>query len=139
MCDVVAPYGFERRIVDGADVAALWSAFGEFVAAARAGRRAVGGGRFCWSASPTAAAATTRATSRPTATRSPSPSAAELDPIARLERLAVDAPLAAQGRRPRRSRPRARAEVEAAVAFGRDSPPLRSREAAELVYAGAAG
>ncbi len=38
VCDVVAPYGFERRIVDGSDVGALWSAAGEFVDAARAGK-----------------------------------------------------------------------------------------------------
>ena len=44
--DVVAPYGFERRTVDGSDVAAVWEAFGAF-AACRARR---GGGRCCWSA-----------------------------------------------------------------------------------------
>src|SRR6201987_5973404 len=36
--DVVAPYGFERRTVDGGDVPAVYEAFGEFLAAARQGR-----------------------------------------------------------------------------------------------------
>jgi pyruvate dehydrogenase E1 component alpha subunit len=36
--DAVAPYGIERRTVDGNDVAAVWEAFGAFLAAAREGR-----------------------------------------------------------------------------------------------------
>jgi pyruvate dehydrogenase E1 component alpha subunit len=36
--DAVAPYGIERTTVDGNDVAAVWEAFGAFLAAARAGR-----------------------------------------------------------------------------------------------------
>jgi acetoin:2,6-dichlorophenolindophenol oxidoreductase subunit alpha len=36
--DVVAPYGVERDTVDGNDVAAVWDAFGRFLASARAGR-----------------------------------------------------------------------------------------------------
>jgi acetoin:2,6-dichlorophenolindophenol oxidoreductase subunit alpha len=35
--DVVAPYGFKRATVDGSDVPAIWSAFGEFLRAARNG------------------------------------------------------------------------------------------------------
>ena len=35
--DVVAPYGLARETVDGNDVFAVWAAFGDFVAAARAG------------------------------------------------------------------------------------------------------
>lgn len=35
--DVVAPYGFPRATVDGSDVAAVWSGFGSFLTAARAG------------------------------------------------------------------------------------------------------
>ena len=35
VCDVVAPYGLERETVDGNDVAAVWDAFGRFLAAAR--------------------------------------------------------------------------------------------------------
>lgn len=36
--DVVAPYGFERRTVDGGDPVAVWEAFGGFLRAARGGR-----------------------------------------------------------------------------------------------------
>ena len=35
--DVVAPYGLERRTVDGNDVLEVWDAFGDYLAAARAG------------------------------------------------------------------------------------------------------
>jgi pyruvate dehydrogenase E1 component alpha subunit len=35
--DVVAPYGFERATVEGADVPAVWEAFAGFLAAARGG------------------------------------------------------------------------------------------------------
>jgi acetoin:2,6-dichlorophenolindophenol oxidoreductase subunit alpha len=35
--DVVAPYGIERATVDGADVPALWEAFGRYLAAVRVG------------------------------------------------------------------------------------------------------
>jgi pyruvate dehydrogenase E1 component alpha subunit len=36
--DVVAPYGFERRTVDGGDVRGVYEAFGDFLAAARQAR-----------------------------------------------------------------------------------------------------
>jgi acetoin:2,6-dichlorophenolindophenol oxidoreductase subunit alpha len=36
--DVVAPYGFERRTVDGGNVAEIWEAFREFLATARQAR-----------------------------------------------------------------------------------------------------
>jgi pyruvate dehydrogenase E1 component alpha subunit len=36
--DVVAPYGLERKTVDGNDAAAVWTAFARFLSAARAGR-----------------------------------------------------------------------------------------------------
>src|SRR6202161_1771849 len=36
--DVVAAYGFERETVDGGDAGAVWEAFGDFLAVARAGR-----------------------------------------------------------------------------------------------------
>ncbi|HEY3614208.1 MAG TPA: thiamine pyrophosphate-dependent dehydrogenase E1 component subunit alpha [Gaiellales bacterium] len=35
--DVVAPYGIERETVDGSDPAAVWEAFGKYLAGARAG------------------------------------------------------------------------------------------------------
>jgi TPP-dependent pyruvate/acetoin dehydrogenase alpha subunit len=36
--EVVAPYGIERATIDGNDVLAVWSAFADYLAAARAGR-----------------------------------------------------------------------------------------------------
>ena len=41
VADVVAPYEFERRTVEGADVGAVWTAFGGYLAQARSGTRAV--------------------------------------------------------------------------------------------------
>jgi TPP-dependent pyruvate/acetoin dehydrogenase alpha subunit len=38
VCDVVAPYDFQRATVDGGDPVAVWDAFGEFLAEARTGR-----------------------------------------------------------------------------------------------------
>ena len=64
--DVVAPYGLTRETVDGNDVVAVWETFAELPR--RGARRAAG--RCCWSASPTACAATTRATRPTTARRS---------------------------------------------------------------------
>jgi TPP-dependent pyruvate/acetoin dehydrogenase alpha subunit len=129
VCDVVAPYGFERRIVDGSDVGALYSTAGEFVQRARDGQ-----GPLLMECS------THRFRGHyegdPQAYREALADSewAELDPIVGLERLAVkrrwlrrdDAKAIADD---------ACAEVEDAVAFGRDSPPLSEREAAELVYA----
>jgi len=36
--DVVAPYGLQRRTVDGGDAGAVWEAFAQFLAQARTGR-----------------------------------------------------------------------------------------------------
>ena len=46
VCDVVAPYDFARQTVDGADVPAVWKAFGEYLARPHA----QAGARCCWSA-----------------------------------------------------------------------------------------
>jgi TPP-dependent pyruvate/acetoin dehydrogenase alpha subunit len=132
VCDVVAPYGFERRIVDGSDVAALYSTAGEFVAAARSGR-----GPFLMECSTHRFRGHYEGDQQGYRDAPEESETANLDPIVGLERLAVTR------RWLRRSDARAieaaaRAEVEEAVAFGRDSPPLSEREAAELVYAGTA-
>ena len=41
VCDVVAPYGFDRQVVEGADVEAIWSAFRRLPGDGPAGHRAV--------------------------------------------------------------------------------------------------
>ncbi len=38
VADVVAPYDFERQTVEGSDVGAVWTAFGDYLAKARSGR-----------------------------------------------------------------------------------------------------
>jgi acetoin:2,6-dichlorophenolindophenol oxidoreductase subunit alpha len=127
--DVVAPYDFERQTVEGADVEAIWTAFGTYLDLARAGngpclleclthrrrghyegdqqsyRDALGDADW-----------------------------AKLDPIAQLQARAMERgwidERAAQGLFDRGD-----AEVDAAVAFGRGSPPLAPSDAAALVYA----
>jgi pyruvate dehydrogenase E1 component alpha subunit len=129
VCDVVAPYGFECRIVDGSDVAALWSAAGEFVEAARAGNGPLllecGTHRFRGHYEGDQQAY------REALEESEE---AKLDPIVGLERLAVTKRWLRKADA-RAIEAAARAEVEDAVAFGRDSQPLSAGEAAELVYA----
>jgi pyruvate dehydrogenase E1 component alpha subunit len=129
VCDVVAPYGFERRIVDGSDVGALWSAAGEFVDAARAGN------------GPLLLECSTHRfrghyEGDPEAYREALAESewAKLDPIVGLERRAVTKRWLRKADA-REIETAARTEVEDAVAFGRDSPPLSEREAAGLVYA----
>jgi TPP-dependent pyruvate/acetoin dehydrogenase alpha subunit len=130
VCDVVAPYGFERRIVEGSDVAALWSAAGEFVDMARRGR-----GPLLLECSTHRFRGHYEGDQQAYREALEESEAAKLDPIVGLERLAV------KRRWLRRADARAiendaRAEVEAAVAFGRDSPPLAETAMAEYVYAG---
>jgi TPP-dependent pyruvate/acetoin dehydrogenase alpha subunit len=131
VCDVVAPYGFERRIVEGSDVAALYATTGEFVEKARAH-----GGPFLMECSTHRFRGHYEGDQQAYRDELNESEWAKLDPIVTLERLAVTR------RWLRRADARAieaaaRAEVEEAVAFGRDSPPLSEHEAAELVYAGA--
>lgn len=133
VCDVVAPYGFERRIVDGSDVAALHGTAGEFVAAARAGK-----GPLLMECSTHRFRGHYEGDRQAYREALEKSEEAKLDPIVGLERLAVTK------RWLRRADARAieaaaRAEVEDAVTFGRDSQPLSVGEAAELVYAGTAG
>jgi TPP-dependent pyruvate/acetoin dehydrogenase alpha subunit len=133
VCDVVAPYGFERRIVEGSDVGALWSAAGEFIEATRSGT-----GPRLLECSTHRFRGHYEGDQQAYREALEESETAKLDPIVGLEHLAVTK------RWLRRADAReieaaARAEVEEAVAFGRDSPPLSEGEAAELVYADSAG
>ena len=129
VCDVVAPYGFARRVVEGADVEAIWSGFGEYLAQARRGR-----GPFLLECR------THRRRGHyegdPLASRNALTDAewAKLDPIARLESVATERgwinPERAQA-----VTAEADAEVDRAIAFGRASDPVTPAQAAELVYA----
>jgi acetoin:2,6-dichlorophenolindophenol oxidoreductase subunit alpha len=133
VCAVVAPYGFERRIVEGSDVAALYSTAGEFVAGARAGR-----GPFLMECSTHRFRGHYEGDQQSYRDALEESETAKLDPIVTLERQAVTRRWLRKGDA-RAIEAAARAEVEEAVAFGRDSPPLSEREAAELVYAETAG
>jgi acetoin:2,6-dichlorophenolindophenol oxidoreductase subunit alpha len=129
VCDVVAPYGFERHMVEGADVPAIWSAFKQYLEKARHGT-----GPFLLECR------THRRRGHyegdPLASRNALDDAewAKLDPIAQLEAVArrrgwIDehGAQALTGA--------ADAEVDRAIEFGRASEPLTPPQAAELVYA----
>jgi TPP-dependent pyruvate/acetoin dehydrogenase alpha subunit len=133
VCDVVAPYGFERRIVDGSDVAALWSAAGEFVDAARAGT-----GPLLLECSTHRFRGHYEGDQQAYREALEESESARLDPIVGLERLAVKKRWLGKADA-REMEAVARAEVEEAVTFGRDSPPPDEAEAAAYVYAGAGG
>jgi acetoin:2,6-dichlorophenolindophenol oxidoreductase subunit alpha len=127
--DVVAPYGFERRTVDGGDVPAVYEAFGDFLAAGRQG------------AGPMLLECLThrRRGHYEGDQQSYRDAAAEaewerLDPIARLRDHArthgwLDDHAIGELERS------ARAEVDAAVEFARASPLPEPEQARRLVYA----
>ncbi|HZE04991.1 MAG TPA: thiamine pyrophosphate-dependent dehydrogenase E1 component subunit alpha [Solirubrobacteraceae bacterium] len=129
VCDVVAPYGFERRLIEGADVEAIWRAFGGYLHSARTGT-----GPFLLECR------THRRRGHyegdPLASRNALGDAewAKLDPIAQLEAVAAQRGWIDEGRAQALTA-EADAEVQRAIEFGRSSDPLSSAEAAELVYA----
>jgi pyruvate dehydrogenase E1 component alpha subunit len=129
VCDVVAPYDFPRRVVEGSDVAALWETAGEFVEIARAGR-----GPVLMECSTHRFRGHYEGDQQSYREALEDSETAKLDPIVGLEKLA--------GRKrwlrkddARAIEADARAEVEAAVTFGRDSPPPTEAQAARYVYA----
>jgi acetoin:2,6-dichlorophenolindophenol oxidoreductase subunit alpha len=127
--DVVAPYGFERATVDGGDVGAVFGAFGEFLAAARGGRGPMlleclthrRRGHYEGDAEEYRDALVDEEWAR-------------LDPIARLEQRALNDGWVDEAAL-QSVRDAARAEVDEAVAFARESPFPEPALAAELVYA----
>jgi TPP-dependent pyruvate/acetoin dehydrogenase alpha subunit len=131
VCDVVAPYGFERQTVDGGDVPALWSAFGGYLKAARQGRGPMlleclthrRRGHYEGDAQSYRDALAEAEWER-------------VDPLARLQAHAVTQGWLdeAAGQALERD---AQAEVEAAVAFARASPFPELELAGVMVYAGA--
>jgi pyruvate dehydrogenase E1 component alpha subunit len=129
VADVVAPYDFERQTVEGADVGAVWTAFGAYLTQARSGA-----GPFLLECSTHRRSGHYEGDQQSYRDALADAEWAKLDPIARLEALAKD-----QGwideEAARRLTAEADAEVDRAVRFGRDSPPLSAEQAAELVYA----
>ena len=130
--DVVAPYDFERQLVEGSDVGAVWSAFGSYLAQARAGEG--GRGPFLLECSTHRRSGHYEGDQQSYRDALADTEWAQLDPIARLEGLAKDQGWidedAARG-----LTAEADAEVDAAVRFARASEPLTPEQAAELVYA----
>ena len=129
VCDVVAPYDFERRTVEGADVPALRDAIGEYVAAARAGR-----GPLLLECLTHRRRGHYEGDAQGYRDALADAEWAKLDPIAQLQALALGRGWLDEERAQGLEQD-ARAEVERAVAFARASPPLQPREAAALVYA----
>ena len=127
--DVVAPYDFERQLVEGSDVGAVWTAFGAYLDKARAGK-----GPFLLECSTHRRSGHYEGDQQSYRDALEDAEWAKLDPIARLEAVAVKRgwidEQAAQ-----RLTAEADAEVDEAVRFGRDSPPLTAEQAARLVYA----
>jgi acetoin:2,6-dichlorophenolindophenol oxidoreductase subunit alpha len=131
VCDVVAPYGFDRQVVEGADVEAIWTAFRGYLETARQGT-----GPFLLECR------THRRRGHyegdPLASRNALNDAewAKLDPIAQLEAVARERGwIDEEGAQALTAA--ADAEVDRAIAFGRASEPITPAQAAELVYASA--
>jgi TPP-dependent pyruvate/acetoin dehydrogenase alpha subunit len=129
VCDVVAPYDFPRRVVEGSDVAALWETAGEFVQIVRAAK-----GPVLMECSTHRFRGHYEGDQQSYREALEDSETAKLDPIVGLEKLA------GRKRWLRKADARAieadaRAEVEAAVTFGRDSAPSTEAEAARYVYA----
>ena len=127
--DVVAPYEFERQTVEGADVGAVWAAFGGYLTQARAGA-----GPFLLECSTPRRRGHNEGDQQSYRDALADAEWARLDPIARLEALAKDEGWI-DDEAARALTAEADAEVDEAVRFGRESPPLTAEQAAELVYA----
>jgi TPP-dependent pyruvate/acetoin dehydrogenase alpha subunit len=129
VADVVAPYGFERQTVEGADVGAVWTAFGAYLAQAR-----TGAGPFLLECSTHRRSGHYEGDQQSYRDALADSEWAKLDPIARLEAVA-----AKQGwideETARGLTAEADAEVDRALQFARDSPPLTAEQAAAVVYA----
>ena len=125
----MAPYEFERQTVEGADVGAVWTAFGGYLKPARSGR-----GPFLLECSTHRRSGHYEGDQQSYRDALADAEWAQLDPIARLEAVAKDAGWIDE-EAARALTAEADAEVDRAVRFGRDSSPISPEQAAELVYA----
>jgi TPP-dependent pyruvate/acetoin dehydrogenase alpha subunit len=129
VADVVAPYGFDRRTVEGSDVEAVWGAFGDYLERARAGT-----GPFLLECSTHRRRGHYEGDQQSYRDALRDAEWAKLDPVARLQARALDNGWIDEERAEMLAA-EADAEVAGAVEFGRASPPLGPEAAAELVYA----
>jgi pyruvate dehydrogenase E1 component alpha subunit len=129
VCDVVAPYEFQRRTVEGSDVAGLWEAIGEYVAEARAGR-----GPLLLECITHRRRGHYEGDEQGYRDELAEAEWARLDPIARLQEIGLSTGWLSD-ERAAEVELAARDEVEQAVAFARASPPPTPAQAAALVYA----
>jgi TPP-dependent pyruvate/acetoin dehydrogenase alpha subunit len=129
VCDVVAPYDFERQVVEGSDVPALYNAFGDYLDAARAGR-----GPLLLECLTHRRSGHYEGDSQGYRDALADAEWAKVDPLARLQAQAIaEGWLAAEAAQSLEQE--ARAEVEAAVTFARASPFPEPQVVAEMVYA----
>jgi acetoin:2,6-dichlorophenolindophenol oxidoreductase subunit alpha len=127
--DVVAPYGFPRATVEGSDAGAVFEAFGEFLAAARGGR-----GPMLLECLTHRRRGHYEGDSEDYRDALIDEEWAQLDPLARLEQRALNEGWVDQAAIAS-IKHAAEEQVEAAVAFARESPFPATEPAAELVYA----
>jgi pyruvate dehydrogenase E1 component alpha subunit len=129
VCDVVAPYDFERRVVPGADVPAIWSGLRDYLRGVRDGR-----GPFLLECMTHRRRGHYEGDQQSYRDALGDEEWSRLDPIAQLQAHAQ-----AQGwieeATAQEMFTAAEAEVDAAVSFGRSSSPLAPGDAAALVYA----
>jgi acetoin:2,6-dichlorophenolindophenol oxidoreductase subunit alpha len=122
--DVVAPYGFERETVEGSDPAAVWEAFGRMLDAARGGA-----GPFLLECLTYRRRGHYEGDQQKYRDAAAEEEWLARDPIARFTERFIQDDAALEIER------EAAAEIEAAVAFARDSPFPDPSIASELVYA----
>jgi acetoin:2,6-dichlorophenolindophenol oxidoreductase subunit alpha len=122
--NVVAPYGFDRRTVNGSDVPAVYDAFGEYLRAARAGS-----GPYLLECLTYRRRGHYEGDQQKYRDAAAEEEWLERDPIARFTESCIDDEVAAEIER------EAAAEIEAAVAFARESPFPEPEITAGLVYA----
>jgi acetoin:2,6-dichlorophenolindophenol oxidoreductase subunit alpha len=128
--DVVAPYGFERRTVDGGDAVAVHEAFAEFASAAREGK-----GPFLLECLTHRRRGHYEGDSEEYRDQLAEQEWERKDPVARFQQRAISESWLDEAEATQ-LREQAREAVDQAVQFARDSPWPEPSIADQLVYAG---
>ena len=135
VADVVAPYGFERRTIDGSDVLAVWRAFGEYLVSAR-GTRGDGAprGPFLLECMTHRRRGHYEGDQQAYRDERAEQEWLRRDPIRRFEDEAIERSWLDRASAESLARDAAD-EVERAVRYARSGTPLTTAQASELVYA----